>query len=152
LEPSTAHIPASDLLRINPAIVAQKGKCLLASSVSNSRVGEYVVELWNDLDPRYSDFGVSVPAITSKSLWQRLVEFGVSEVDLMKLDCEGAEYTILESLSENGHLSQVGWIRGEWHGRRHKQRLAEALAETHVAHIDVNKPHECGLFVAHRRG
>jgi FkbM family methyltransferase len=152
LERNTAHIPESQLLRINAAIAASDGQCLLASSVSNSRVGEYVVEVWDDLDPRYGDFGVLVPSITTGVLWERLIEFGIGEVDLLKLDCEGAEYTILESLAENCRLAQVGWIRGEWHGRRHKQRLAEALAETHVAHIDVNKPHECGLFVAHRRG
>jgi FkbM family methyltransferase len=147
---NTAHIQDAQLLRINAAIAASDGQCLLASSVSNSRVGEYVVELWEDLDPRYGDFGVSVPAITTEALWERLNEFGITEVDLLKLDCEGAEYTILETLSHNGFLADVGWIRGEWHGRRHKQRIAELLAATHIAHVDPNPPHECGLFVGHR--
>ncbi len=151
LKRNTAHIPETQLLRINAAINAQPGQCLLASAVSHSRVGEYVVELWNDLDERYGNFGVSVPAITTETLWERLVEFGHTEVDLLKLDCEGAEYTILESLSENNRLPQVGWIRGEWHGRRHKQRLAQALSGTHVYHVDPNPPHQCGLFIAHRR-
>jgi FkbM family methyltransferase len=151
LERNTAHIPEMQLLRINAAIAANDGRCLLASSVSNSRVGEYVVELWNDLDPRYGDFGVSVPAITTEALWKRLADFGLTEVDLLKLDCEGAEYTILESLAEHERLPQVGWIRGEWHGRRHKQRLAKALAVTHVYHVDPNPPHQCGLFIGHRR-
>jgi FkbM family methyltransferase len=150
-ERNTAHIPASQLLRINAAIAGQDGKCLLASSVLHSRVGEHVVELWNDLDPRYGDFGVSVPAITTKSLWARIVEFDVNEIDLLKLDCEGAEYVILESLSKHGHLPQVGWIRGEWHSRRHCERLAQALAGTHVYHIDPNPRHSCGMFIAHRR-
>ncbi len=151
LELNTAHIPESQLLRINAAVAVAEGSCLLASAISNSRVGEYVVELWNDLDPRYGDFGVSVPAITTEALWQRLVEFGLAEIDLMKLDCEGAEYTILDSLAESGRLPQVGWIRGEWHGRRHKQRLSKALADTHVSHVDPNPPHNCGLFIAHHR-
>ncbi len=151
LERNTDHIPESQLLRINAAIAAEAGQCLLASAVSNSRVGEYVVELWNDLDPRYGDFGVRVPAITTETLWQQLAEFGIDDVHLLKLDCEGGEYTILESLAECGRLPQVGWIRGEWHGRRHKQRLAEALASTHVYNVDPNPPHPCGLFVAHRK-
>jgi hypothetical protein len=29
--------------------------------------------------------------------------------------------------------------------------LAQALAATHVAHVDPNPPHECGLFIAHQR-
>jgi FkbM family methyltransferase len=151
LDRNTAHIPADQLLKINAAITDQPGKCLLASAVSHSRVGEYVVELWNDLDPRYGDFGVSVPAMTTDDLWEKLAEFGLAEIELLKLDCEGAEYTILETLSRNGHLAQVGWIRGEWHSCRHRQRLAKALAETHVYHIDPNPPHSCGLFIAHRR-
>ncbi|HMO86382.1 MAG TPA: FkbM family methyltransferase [Lacipirellulaceae bacterium] len=151
LERNTAHIPESQLLRINAAITNQPGKCLLASSVSHSRVGEYVVELWKDLDPRYGDFGVSVPAMTTEELWGAITAFAIGEIDLLKLDCEGAEYTIMESLSANGHLSHVGWIRGEWHGRRHKHRLAQALAATHVYHVDPNPPHQCGLFIAHRK-
>lgn len=151
LERNTAHIPDSQLLRINAAITSQPGKCLLASSVSHSRVGEYVVELWNELDPRYGDFGVSVPAMTTEELWEMTQEFDVAEIDLLKLDYEGAEYVIVESLSTNGRLSQVGWIRGEWHGRRHKHCLAEALAGTPVYHVDPNPPHSCGLFIAHRR-
>lgn len=114
-------------------------------------MGEYIVELWNNLEPRYGDFGVLVPAITTDGLRQQLVEFGVDDVHLMKLDCEGAEYTILESLAENRRLPQVGWIRGEWHGRRHKQWLADALAATYVYNVDPNPPHQCGLFTAHRR-
>jgi FkbM family methyltransferase len=151
LERNTAHIPETHLLRINAAIATENGQCLLASAVSNSRVGEYVVELWNDLDPRYGDFGVRVPAIATEDLWQRLAEFGVDDVHLLKLDCEGAEYVILESLADHHRLSQVGWIRGEWHGRPHRKRLIDALGATHVAHVDPNPPHECGLFIAHRR-
>jgi hypothetical protein len=94
---------------------------------------------------------VRVPAITTDELWQQLVEFAIDDVHLLKLDCEGAEYSILESLAKSDQLQQVGWIRGEWHGRRHKQRLANALDATHVHHIDPNPPHECGLFVSHRR-
>jgi FkbM family methyltransferase len=151
LERNTAHIPESQLLRINAAIASQPGKCLLASSVSHSRVGEYVVELWNDLDPRQGDFGVTVSAMTTDELWGVTTKFDMREIDLLKLDCEGAEYTILESLVATGRLSLVGWIRGEWHGRRHKQRIAEALAGTHVYHVDPNPLHPCGLFIAHRK-
>jgi hypothetical protein len=119
--------------------------------VSHSRVGEYVVELWKDLDPRYGDFGVTVPAMTTEQLWSSIANLGIEEIDLLKLDCEGAEYVTLESLAAAGHLDRVGWIRGEWHGRRHRQRIADSLAATHVFHVDPNPPHNCGLFIAHRR-
>lgn len=150
LERNTAHIPESQLLRVQGAVTGFDGKCLLVSAVSQSRVGEYVVEVWNELEPRFDGFGVEAPAISVETLWTRLGAFGIEQVDLMKLDCEGAEYEIVEGLAASGKLAQVGWIRGEWHGATHRPRLAKALAETHVAHIDVNAPHECGLFVGHR--
>ena len=118
LERNTAHIPETLLLRINAAIAAENGHCLLASAVSNSRVGEYVVELWNDLDPRYGDFGVRVPAITTEELWQRLVEFGIDDVHLLKLDCEGAEYPLLEHLLDTGVAKRVDLLLIEWHAHR----------------------------------
>ncbi|QDT71721.1 class I SAM-dependent methyltransferase [Lacipirellula limnantheis] len=64
------------------------------------------------LIPSCQEFHVRVPAITTEGLPKRLVAFGVDDVHLLKLDCKGAEYTILESLAESVRLSQVGWIRG----------------------------------------
>lgn len=151
LERNTAHIPESQLLRINAAVAGFDGKCLLASAVSHSRVGEYVAEVWQELQPRFASFGIEATAISVDTLWARLRAFGIEQVHLLKLDCEGAEYEILESLAKSGRLADVGWIRGEWHGRANRLRLAQALAETHVANVDVNAPHECGLFVGHRR-
>ncbi len=52
--------------------------------------------------------------MTTQDPWEKLAEFGVTKVELLKLDCESAEYTILETLSRTGHPAHVGWIRGEW--------------------------------------
>ena len=63
--------------------------------VSHSRVSEYVPEVWESLQPRHSDFGIQVDSITSSDLWQMLADVGINEIDLLKLDCEGAEYLIV---------------------------------------------------------
>jgi hypothetical protein len=68
----------------------------------------------------------------------------------MKLDCEGAEYAILPELARLGAMRSIGWIRGEWHYRKQNPVLASALARTHAFNIDLNLPHEVGLFIAHR--
>lgn len=57
-------------------------------------VGEYVA-LCKNLDP---PFGDSAPAMTTEELWYRPTAFGIAEIDLLKLDCEGSEFTIVESL------------------------------------------------------
>ena len=148
---NTSHIPASQLLLINAAVTKQPGRTLLSSPISHSRVAEYVPDLWEDLHPRYRDFGIEVPAITTEELWQRLTEFGIDEIDLLKLDCEGADYFILPELARLRLLDCVGWLRGEWHSRNHNPILAPAFQPTHAFNIDPNEPHDVGLFNGHRK-
>lgn len=150
LQKNTAHIPSDRLQLINAAVTETFGTTLLSSSVSHSRVGEYVPSLWSDLETRPGDFGVEVPAITTAELWEAFTALGIPQVDLLKLDCEGAEYVILPELERLGVLSQVGWIRGEWHNKSSNGLLKAALASTHASHIDPNDPHEVGMFLAHR--
>lgn len=151
LRRNTAHIPASHLVLIQAAVAKQTGTALLASAVSHSRVGEYVADIWDELSPRDRDFGIEVPAIDTERLWETLAAHGIEEIDLLKLDCEGAEYTLLPELARLGHLARIGWIRGEWHSRKDNDILTHALATTHAHHIAPNHPHEVGLFIAHRR-
>jgi FkbM family methyltransferase len=150
LQFNTAHIPESQLLLVNAAISKKPGKCLLASPVSHSRVAEYVPDLWESLQPRHRDFGIEVSSLTVEQLWAKINEWGISEIDLLKLDCEGAEYLVVPEFSVLGLMSQVGWIRGEWHSRKDNALLAAFLTQTHAYNIDPNEPHDVGLFIAHR--
>lgn len=52
-----------------------------------------------------------------------LAELGISHVDLVKIDTEGAEYDILTSFSESV-LGNLKWITGELHGERDLELLA----------------------------
>ncbi len=151
LQFNTSHIPESQLQLINAAISTKPGKCLLASPVSHSRVSEYVPEIWETMQPKFSDFGIEVPALTVQQLWTRISQVGIDEIDLLKLDCEGAEYIVLPELMAMGMMCKVGWIRGEWHCSPSNPLLAAAMAETHEFHLCPNPPHANGPFIAHRR-
>lgn len=61
--------------------------------------------------------------ITVKKTDEFLKELGVGEVDLIKIDTEGAEYDILTSMDTN-MLSKVRWMLGELHGERDFELLA----------------------------
>lgn len=150
LERNTAYIPAEQLLRIQAAVTPSGGQTLLASFVSHSRVGEYAADVWDTLESRPDAFGIRVPAVTPSKLWEQIQTFGIEEIDLLKLDCEGGEYVLLPDWNAMGFLQRVGWIRGEWHHRRANESLAAALEPTHAFHIDPNEPHDVGLFVGHR--
>ena len=147
---NTSHIPKGNLTLINAAITKESGRCTLSSPVSHSRVSEYVPGIWENLQPRHSDFGLQVDALSPKDLWQILADVGIDEVDLLKLDCEGAEYLIISELSALGLMDRIGWIRGEWHSRKDNLLLANCLCQTHLYNIDPNLPHEVGMFVGHR--
>jgi hypothetical protein len=59
---------------------------------------DYVPVVWESLEPRYRDFGVEVPSVTFEQIWAQAADFGIDEVDLIKLDCEGSEYLIVSEL------------------------------------------------------
>jgi FkbM family methyltransferase len=99
LTKNTSHIPDAQLRRINAAIPPKPGKCLLSFPVSNSRGADYVPDVWESLEPRYLDFGIEVPSLTVEQFWSQVTDLGIDEVDLIKLDCEGAEYLIISELS-----------------------------------------------------
>lgn len=62
-----------------------------------------------------------------------------SDVDyVLKLDCEGEEYSIFEDLSENGLIQQFSLIMLEWHYKSDK-KLVEILKENKFSYISTQK-------------
>ena len=75
--------------------------------------------------------------------------FSIDEVELIKLDCEGAKCPIISELSDQVLMDRIGWIRGEWHIRKDNLLLASLLSQTHVFNIEPIYPHVVGMLVAH---
>lgn len=80
---------------------------------------------------------------------------GMRDVDILKLDCEGAEADILEARHPLGTewLHRLRYITGEWHGEAIIDRVILALKFTHL--LDVVKCPKRGTrggyFYAHRK-
>ncbi len=96
-------------------------------------------------DPEHA---IDTPAVSIDSL---MAEFAIGEVAFIKIDCEGCEWSFLDTPA----VARVQTIVGEYHGRPTAispvQRLRELLPEHDVVawdetHIDM------GLFEATRRG
>lgn len=86
----------------------------------------------------------TVPGFSLTALLDRL---GITEVALVKLDCEGCEWTVLQDPA----VSRVDTFIGEWHGDPGLTGLRELLSATHdVTQIDDNPVN--GIFWATRRG
>jgi FkbM family methyltransferase len=94
-------------------------------------------------------------AIPIAQLWR---DYGLTSCDLLKLDCEGSEYSILEGLRQAELLPRVGRIVGEWHcgfGRFERPEDAEAelrrlVGPTHKLEIEKRQGSREGHFVAER--
>jgi FkbM family methyltransferase len=87
-----------------------------------------------------------VPACDVLDLLDR---HGNPHIDLLKLDCEGAEGEILERLAAAGRMHRIGWLRGEWHYLANLPRIEAALAPTHTYHLHHGE-HSWGGMIAHR--
>jgi FkbM family methyltransferase len=93
------------------------------------------------------DVELTVPAYTLPAL---LDKFGFASLDVLKIDCEGAEGEILLSLKAAGWMPRVHWIRGEWHGRSNWPKIEEALRETHEFRL-LEDTALLGFMIAHNR-
>ena len=69
-------------------------------------------------------------AIRLESASQFLSEHNINIVDILKIDTEGCEVPILQSLSN--YLSQVKVLYVEYHSERDRRLIDGMLAETHV--------------------
>src|SRR5439155_22241051 len=69
------------------------------------RIGEY----WADFRP--------IRTLTLEDLMQ---EYGVDHIDILKLDCEGSEFSILGKTTS---LDRIGLIVGEYHGKEKFEQL-----------------------------
>lgn len=67
----------------------------VSTAGSNRRVGEYVVELWNDLNPRYGDFGVRVPPLPDDRLHPlQAINFVLKALDDIELTLSRTESSV----------------------------------------------------------
>jgi len=57
-------------------------------------------------------------------------------LDILKIDAEGSEAFILQSLKESGWLKKTKWVRFEWHHLASLPIIKKALADTHQCFIE----------------
>ena len=100
---------------------------------------------------RYDRLADSVHPITLDALVQAvLVLADAEEVDFIKTDCEGSEYSFLGSASEET-LRRIRFVGGEYHGIGAMYELMrERLFNTHYVNLVGNA--ELGSFFCERTG
>jgi FkbM family methyltransferase len=92
-------------------------------------------------------------AVPARTLADVFADHGIATVDLLKMDCEGAEYEILEGAAAAGVLSRVRRIAMEAHaldGVRTPARLAALLEAQGFAVRRATKGDATGMIWARR--
>ena len=132
-----------DLTLLNavyPGCVTTGGSVVLPRSVLEQRVGkdglqEQPLNVANQ--PYWADFR----RVTSLTVEDILQSNGLDHIDILKLDCEGSEFSILEGTTS---LDRIGLIVGEYHG---KERFLKLVAERFVDwKLRILKDGELGTF------
>ena len=96
-------------------------------------------EYWADLRP-----------LETVTLEQLFAEHGLDRIDILKLDCEGSEFSILENATV---LDRVGLIVGEFHGKEQFQKtVANRLPDWELRILKDDDPGNFWLVNLARRG
>lgn len=145
---NTAHL--DDVSLCTEALVGRGApkRVHLADMPDGNPAARFVLELFDEQGMNAN--GSPAPRVPATDMIALFDEFAIERIDILKLDCEGAERAILEDLASAGQLANVGYICGEWHRKALIPGIRHALAATHDLEMDVGD-HENGLFLARPR-
>jgi FkbM family methyltransferase len=73
------------------------------------------ISLLDDRSSFYADDGLSKSVVNIKSIVDFVTSEKIQYIDLIKLNIEGAEYALLESLITNGMITKFGNIQVQFH-------------------------------------
>jgi FkbM family methyltransferase len=130
---------------VRQVLLRQTGRANADCNAAASQVAEVVVPLAAEYPP-----APPTTVVEAQDVIALLDLHGNPEIDLLKLDCEGADGEILERLAAAGRMRRIGWLRGEWHYRANIPRIEAALAPTHIFNIHRGEA-PWGAFIAHRK-
>jgi methyltransferase FkbM-like protein len=105
---------------------------------------------WDGLGRPSSEYWLDQRPLPTVTLEQIIVEQHLDRIDVLKLDCEGSEFSILENTTS---LDRVGAIIGEYHGRdRFMELVARRFADWQLRIIRDGDPGTFWLVKKRNRG
>lgn len=101
----------------------------------SSEEGEFLLNLDNDSSSIYKP-GSGVEPVKMKTFELFLEESGIDQIDLMKINIEGAEYELLEDIIGKGLHKRIKNIQVQFHVfisdcNERRRKIRESLSETH---------------------
>ena len=116
------------------------GSVVAHRSVLQRRVEREVMQT-KPTDVGDHQYWVDLREMKTLTLEDIIQQYGLDRIDILKLDCEGSEFSILQSTTS---LDMIGLIVGEYHG---KERFLKLVAERFVDwKLRILKDGELGTF------
>ncbi len=99
------------------------GEFDIYSNVDTNNRGGFSIYQRDDDPDNLGTNTASVGKIQIRKAGDALAELGITTIDLLKIDTEGAEYDILTSIPDS-YLQDCQWVMGELHGIKNFESLA----------------------------
>lgn len=109
------NIPNGVITAENFAITKDRRNIEIVSPLDNTGASSSIIE--RNLTEITSNINVNIKSITFDDIFEK---FNIDKCKLLKIDCEGSEYEILYSASEN-NLKKCDNMRAEFHGNKEEQ-------------------------------
>jgi FkbM family methyltransferase len=98
------------------------------------------ISLTNDASSLYGD-KINVEVIDLKNINEILEELNLSKIDLFKINIEGEEYNVLESILENGNHLKMENLQIQFHNNvdnfnERRNLIRDSLSKTHELTYD----------------
>lgn len=144
----------NDKISAYPFGMAEKDNELLIPEAYDGAVGasatDFVVKQQNEQYP-WNTKKTKVTVRNAEILIREIISSSTNEI-VLKLDCEGAEYEILELLSDKKLLQKISVLMIEWH-LRGSEKISEILTENGFIHFSFEKPgsFSCGFIYGVRQ-
>jgi FkbM family methyltransferase len=125
---------------VYPNCVTTGGSTVIARAALERQLGEGLVGQQPD-GTSGNQYWADFRSMTTLTLEDIVSRYGLQRIDILKLDCEGSEFSILQNTTS---LDRIGLIVGEYHGR---ERFLKLVANRFAGwELRILKDGELGTF------
>lgn len=127
------NIPDDVITAENIAITKDRRNINIITPLDNTGASSSVIE--RHLTSINSNINPNIKTITFDDIFEK---YNIDKCKLLKIDCEGAEYEILYSASEN-NLKKCNNMRAEFHGNIEEQEKLYKYCSKYIKNLEYQK-------------
>lgn len=120
------------------------------STISETREIAYKFYEQNNLIDVNNEVTENIHVREASKIIRNIINNHIEENIVLKVDCEGEEYSIFQNLLDNKLLDKIDFVMLEWHYEG-KERILNILQESGFSYTCSNKSIDMGLIYAYKK-